>query len=79
LRRLAAIRAGRPALERAVARYLLGHYRLHRALPKGPATALLPARRLNTIISRAEIEHRTGATQLMAALRRLADKIGNAW
>ena len=45
-RRITAIRAARPALQRRAEQFLLDYYREHRKLPKGPLLSLVGNRRL---------------------------------
>jgi hypothetical protein len=75
-RRLAAARAGRPALVREAARRVLDHYRAHRTLPPGLAARLLTGRALARLVAKGEIEHWLRLSKLLLAAqqarRRLA-------
>jgi ferredoxin len=59
-RRMAAICARRPALQRQAEQVLLAHYRKHRRLPRGPLCSFVGSRRLYKIIKRGEVEHVLG-------------------
>jgi hypothetical protein len=78
-RRMAAIRASRPALQRQAERVLLAHYREHRQLPRGPLCAIVDSRRLYKIIARGEVEHVLGVAAAMRHLDRLRNRIAAFW
>jgi hypothetical protein len=70
-KRMAAIRAARPALRRRAERFLLNYYREHRKLPRGPLLSLVGSRALYRIVARGEIEHTLGIARLSREVRRL--------
>jgi hypothetical protein len=74
-RRITAIRAARPALQRRAEHFLLDYYREHRKLPKGPLLSLVGNRRLYRIVARGEIEHTLRIAWLMRHARRVRDFI----
>ena len=78
LPRIAAIEAQSRSRQKQAERWVREHYRAHRCLPRGAVACLLTQRRLYTIISYGELEHRLGLARLLlctAVLRRGAAKM----
>lgn len=76
--RLASILADRPARERQAETFLIGHYRQHRSLPRGPLASMIRRRRLNFLIARGEIEHLLYLAGTMHRLSKLRHLIVSA-
>jgi hypothetical protein len=72
-RRIAAIRAARPALRRQAKHVLLDYYREHRKLPKNALLSLVGSRALYRIVARGEIEHTLGIARFLRHARRVCE------
>jgi hypothetical protein len=72
--RLAKIREERAARRRQAERLLRSHYRVYRDLPARPIVAMIPRRRLYTLICWAEIEHQVGIARMMLQVSALLDR-----
>lgn len=78
-KRLAALRAARPRLEREASARLLDLYRRDRKFSPGPLTALIGQQALFGIIARGEAEHRLGIAKAMLRLREFTTNAFRPW